>query len=435
MIRYMATNRAFSARRHRTLHYGAAAAVLAASCAVPSTVSAMTDPAPVRLSPPEPTGPYDAGQVDLHLVDQNRGHPWVEGAEQRDLMVTLWYPANGGGDERAPYASDAVEGILDGELEQAGLSRDAVDFADSHTNATVGADVASAAERLPVLLYSHGFNQSRYQATAQLEELASQGYAIVAMDHPYETSAVELPDGRVLRDSIPGEMDRTEMYREAIATRVADTGFVLDTLEEVVDGSAPGPDSAPLPEGLGGALDLSAVGMFGHSAGGFTAAEVMLDDDRVDAGIDLDGSIGYHVGDEEWGESTVRGADRPFMIMGGGLSQGTDRTPHTSEYAPDWQMFRAASTGDSLELYLAEGEHFSFTDTQWQIPQVEAGAQPSGPRWEDLVVASVGTIDAERSIAVQRAYISAFFDEYVRGEEQPLLDGPSGEHPDVTFIE
>lgn len=430
----MVTDRTFSPRRRRTLCYVAAAAVLAASCTVPSAVAAVSDPDPMRLSVPKSTGPHDVGQVELALTDKSRGHPWVKSADQRDLMATLWYPAEGGGGERARYTSDAVEGILDGELEQLGLSRDAVDFAGSRIDATVGADVASGAGRLPVLLYSHGFNESRYQAAAQLAELASRGYAVVAMDHPYETSAVEFPDGRVVRDTVP-DSDPTKMYKEAIATRVADTGFVLDTLEAVTDGTAPEVGGRRLPRGLGEALDLSKVGMFGHSAGGLTSAEAMLGDARIDAGVDLDGSIGYHVGDEKWAESTTRGADRPFMIMGGGLSGGKQPKPHTSEHSPDWRMFRAASTGTMLEVYIEEGEHMGFIDTQWMVPQIEAELRPDSPAWEHGVDASIGTVDPERSLAAQRAYITAFFDENVRGKAQPLLDGPSPEHPDATFIE
>ncbi|PSK95386.1 platelet-activating factor acetylhydrolase isoform II [Murinocardiopsis flavida] len=428
----MASNRAFSPRRHRALSYGTAAAVLAVSCTVPSAVAAISDPDPMRLSAPKPTGPYGVGQVELALTDTSRGHPWVQSADQRDLMATLWYPAAGGGGEPARYTSDAVEGVLDGELEQLGLSRDAVDFAGTRGNATVGADVASGAGRLPVLLYSHGFNQSRHQATAQLEELASRGYAVVAMDHPYETSAVAFPDGRVVRDTIPGG-DSAKAIEEGVAVRVADTRFVLDTLEAAADGAEVG--GRRLPRGLGAALDLSAVGMFGHSAGGLTAAEAMLADERIDAGANLDGSIGYHVGDGKWAASTERGADRPFLIMGGGRTSGKRHMPHTSEHSPDWRMFRAASTGASLEVYFEEGEHMGFIDTQWVMPQIEARLRPGGPAWERGVDASIGTVDPERSVAAQRAYITAFFDAYVRGEPRPLLDGPSPEHPDAAFIE
>lgn len=426
----------------RALNYGAAAVVLAVSCSVPSAVAAVTAHEPVVLRPPEPTGDHAVGRVDFELVDESRGHPWVEGSEQRELMLSVWYPSRQGGGARAPYASGAVADFLLSQVEKVGLSRDAVDVDGSRANARLGTGVAADEGPLPVLLYSHGFTQTRYQATAQLEELASQGYAVVAMDHPYESIAVELADGRVVRSAVPEEMGATEMYREAIGVRQDDVRFVLDTLERAADGAgssalggeAKGVDGAGgVPPGLVEAMDLSSVGMFGHSAGGFTAAELMVVEDRIDAGVDLDGSIGYHVPDEVWGRSNTNGSDRPFMIMGGGWSSAG--YPHTSRESPDWELFRTASTGPTVEVYLEEGEHMSFIDTQWFLDQLDEGAHPSGPAWERAVEASIGSIDPGRSVAAQRAYLTAFFDEYLRGEEQALLDGPSREHPDAELID
>ncbi|GAB3448848.1 alpha/beta hydrolase [Streptomonospora sediminis] len=428
----MPTKNAFSPARSRGAAYTAAAAVVAACCALPGAVAAIADPGPIRLHPPEPTGPYEVGRAALHLVDGSRGHPWVAGAEQRDMMVSVWYPAADGGGEPAPYMPDAVAQVMAGQLEQLGLPRDAVDFAGSPAGAVAGADVAEEAGKLPVLLYSHGFNQSRHQATAQLADLASKGYAVVAMDHPYETSAVELPSGRIIRGTAPDFGAKT--YRSAVATRVADTRFVLDTMERIAEGGDPAAGGQPLPQGFGNSLDLSSIGMFGHSAGGLTAAEAMLVDDRIDAGADLDGSIAYHVGDEEWADATTEGADRPFMLFTGGRTGGTG-DPHTSEHSRDFRMFRDSSTGPFTELHLQNAEHMSFIDTQWMAPQLEAGLHPSGPAWEDGIAASVGSGDAQDSVAAQRAYLAAFFGEYVRGEEDPLLDGPSAEYPQVEFVE
>ncbi|GAA1781481.1 alpha/beta hydrolase [Streptomonospora arabica] len=422
----------FSPGRRRAAAYTAAAAVIAAGCAVPAAVAAVADPGPIALHPPEPTGPYAVGRASLHLVDETRGHPWVVGAKQRDVMASVWYPAEDSGGEPAPYMPASVADVISGELEQLGISRDAVDIAGSTTNARTGADLAREAGELPVLLYSHGFNQTRHQATAQLEELASRGYAVFAVDHPYESSAVRLPGGRLIRDAIPDA--GTDTKRTAIATRVADTRFVLDAVEEIAAGGDPSEGGRRLPGGLGAALDPSSVGMFGHSAGGFTAAEAMLVDDRIDAGVNLDGSIAYHVGDEEWADATRRGADGPFMIFSGGRS-GASGDPHTSAYAPDWRMFRAASTGPFVELHMSDAEHMSFIDTQWMTAQLEAGLDPGGPAWKDGVASSVGTVDARQSVAAQRAYLAAFFDEYLRGRERPLLDGPSAEYPAVAFVE
>ncbi|WP_131099263.1 alpha/beta hydrolase family protein [Streptomonospora litoralis] len=421
----------FSPARRRAAAYPAAAAVVAVCCAVPAAVAAVADPDPIRLHPPEPTGPYSVGRADLHLVDESRGHPWVEGAEKRDVPVSVWYPAEDTSGERAPYMPDAVAEVMAGQVEQLGLPRDAVDFAGSDTDAFARADAAPGAGKLPVVLYSHGFRQSRHQATAQLEELASSGYAAVAMDHPYETSAVELPGGRIVRDAAPGS--GAEALRTAVGVRVADTRFVLDALEDIAEGRNPDAAGRALPRGLSGALDLSAVGMYGHSLGGLTVAEAVLADDRIDAGADLDGTIAYHVGEEEWAESTVEGVDRPFLLMGGGVIGGS-ADPHTSGHAPDWRMFRRASTGPFTELYLPDAEHMSFTDSQWILPQVGRRLELNGRKWEDAVTGSVGTVDPQRSVAAQRAYITAFFDRHLRGEGAPLLDGPSAEYPAVEFV-
>ncbi|WP_431935441.1 hypothetical protein [Micromonospora sp. RP3T] len=33
------------------------------------------------------------GTVDLHLVDRSRADPWTASPVDRELMVSLWYPA------------------------------------------------------------------------------------------------------------------------------------------------------------------------------------------------------------------------------------------------------------------------------------------------------------------------------------------------------
>lgn len=42
---------------------------------------------------PAPTGHQRVGVVPLHLVDQTRPDPWVSSQTVRELMVSLWYPA------------------------------------------------------------------------------------------------------------------------------------------------------------------------------------------------------------------------------------------------------------------------------------------------------------------------------------------------------
>ncbi|WP_435107950.1 alpha/beta hydrolase family protein [Nocardiopsis synnemataformans] len=450
-------NTAKSIRAKRATAYGSAVLVLAAAFSIPTALDAATDSGSVVLTPPEPTGPHAVGRTELHLVDPDRGHPWVEEATERDVMISIWYPAGDGaasgdnaasgdgaasgdnatsGDgtgtgEPAPYVTPSVAGVLKSEMEQGGIHRDSVDFDAFRVNALQDVPVADAGP-FPVVLYSPGMEQSRFLNALHLEELASHGYVVAAMDHPYETLAVDMPDGRVLRTSAPSFS--TESLKEAVTVRRADTRLVLDGLTALSEGLSPDAGGQEPPAGLGEALDLDAVGMFGHSAGGLTAAEVMLEDERVDAGLDLDGTIGYHVGHEVWSEANLRGADRPFALLTAGRA-GVELQPHHSGYSAGFRTFVEASSVDVLELYMAEGEHFSYTDHQWALPAIDEALQPSNRSWPDLVEGSIGTVDPEESVRAQRAYVTAFFDAHLRGEREPILDGPSPDLPVMEFVD
>lgn len=49
------------------------------------------------------------------------------------------------------------------------------------------------------------------------------------------------------------------------------------------------------------------------------------------------------------------------------------------------------------------------------------------------IQALVGTIDPTTAVTDERVYTEAFFDEYLRGRDDHLLDGNSPCYPDVTF--
>lgn len=51
-----------------------------------------------------------------------------------------------------------------------------------------------------------------------------------------------------------------------------------------------------------------------------------------------------------------------------------------------------------------------------------------------LVAGALGTVEPSRVLAAERAYLAAFFDLHLKGEPQPLLDGPSPGHPDAAFV-
>lgn len=347
-----------------------------------TTVVSAAAAAPAALGLPAPTGPYAVGRTDLHLVDHARPDPWVAGTT-RELMVTVRYPARPGGGPRTPYiAPGAARVLAEEDARQLGIAADRLGYT---FPAHARADAPAAAGRRPVVLYSPSAKYPRSVGTALLEQLSSEGYVTVALDHTHEPAAVEFPGGRVERRALPPGTDGKLL----IATRVADTRFVLDTLETLSGGGT-------LPAGL--SLDLSRVGMFGHSAGGFTTGETMVHDRRIVAGADLDGSMAYSQSTRDFGRVADEGLDRPFLLLSAG--------DHSAASDGSWQEFLSHQRGPVRQGHLADGEHFSYTDYQVLLPRLDLDPAVLAPL--------IGTVDAGRSVSGQRSALSAFFARYLR---------------------
>ncbi|MFE3027756.1 alpha/beta hydrolase family protein [Nocardia tengchongensis] len=341
---------------------------------------------------PEPTGADAIGVVDLHLVDPSRKDPYVP-ARARELMVSIWYPA---ADRTAmpmrPWISEPVAQAYSAGLAEIGPSATGSwTLAPSHGRVDAAAD--SNGGRRPIVLFSPGMGLPREASTAQAEDLASHGFVVVAMSHTYESRVTEFPGGRLEKSLLPQTADAGQVKAEAekaLQVRVADTRFVLDRLADLSTGADPDADGHPLPANLAAILDLLKIAMFGHSLGGATAAQVMHDDRRVAAGVDLDGSL--------LGSVLTDGLDRPFVLIG---SNDRERTQD-----PSWQQFWAADRGPKLEFRLAGSQHLSFCDNQLIVPALAtASIVPA-----DFAAKLVGTIDPRNSLDLQRGYLRAFFD-------------------------
>ncbi|MEA5358618.1 Tat pathway signal protein [Amycolatopsis sp., V23-08] len=357
--------------------------------------------ADVLLRLPAPSGAKRVGVVALHLVDHSRPDPWRPDAGDRELMVSVYYPARRtAGYPAMPYmlpGAAAHFGAVTAN-QYLGLPTGPVDWSAVATHAAQGAPVSG---RWPVLIYSPGLGEPRTWDTTLVEDLASRGYVVVTVDNTYESPEVQFPDGSVVTWTPPSDPDA--FIKKALAVRVRDTSFVLDQLAALNAGGR-----------LAGSLDLSAVGMFGHSAGGTAAAAAMDADPRIDAGIDMDGNLTWLDGGLM--PVAAHGLDRPFLFLG---KDGATDT------GPGWQAFRANTPGWTRQLTLRGSQHASFTDAEALLPQMNL---PPDARTE-----AIGTIDPAVAIRTQEAYVSAFFDRWLRGRDSRLLDGPSPCYPAMEF--
>ncbi|MET9542397.1 alpha/beta hydrolase [Streptomyces sp. NPDC006553] len=377
----------------------AVAALLVCSVALPAGVAtAATPDAPPRSAAqqakaatlPAPTGPYSVGSTVLPLVDRSRTDPWVPTADGRALMVTLHYPAAGGG-RPAPYATREEARLLAEQLGP-GVSGDVLARTRTHSRT----DARPAPGRRPLVLLSPGFSVSRWTLTHLAEDLASRGYVVASVDHAYESYGISLPGGRTLTCVACTALDEGGVHGSVVtSTRAADMRHVLDRLT----GPRPVWKHADV-------IDARRIGMAGHSIGGASAASAMVADPRIDAGINMDGSFW-----EDLPADGLRG--RPFMMLGTHdamhLPGGTDTT---------WDRAWNGLDGWKRWVTVAGSEHFTFSDgpvisRHFGLPQPEL---PTG-----------------RAVAVTRTYVAAFFDQHLRGLPRPLLDGPSPANPEVHF--
>jgi hypothetical protein len=257
---------------------------------------------------PRPTGASAVGRVSRYWKDSSRPEVLIDDPRaKRELMVDLWYPAHlQEGSEPAPYVPDAeaiAKAGADSSLPFARLLR---------TNAVADAPPAGAPRRFTVLVFSHGMGFKSAYYSALLEELASYGYVVAAIQHTYDTSAVVFPDGRLMRfaedkwkASQQGSEEKAlQFFRGRMDVWSSDAIFVLNQLAKLDKGT---PESA-----LKGRLDLSRVGIFGHSFGGIAAAEACQRDDRFKACINMDG---MREGQVVLSDEKARGLRQPFLYM------------------------------------------------------------------------------------------------------------------------
>src|SRR5215467_4096262 len=147
---------------------------------------------------PAPTGPFAIGRVTIEIVDRSRLEPPSPDPSYRTLMVDVWYPAEASQGPPAPYLDAAAFERALGEAglrRQLGAAYDAIRGGRVATHAVVSAPFSRAAGRASVLIFSPGGGLVREVYAAQLEDLASHGFVVAAVTHPYDGIVSIFPDG------------------------------------------------------------------------------------------------------------------------------------------------------------------------------------------------------------------------------------------------
>ncbi|MBO8191020.1 alpha/beta hydrolase [Streptomyces oryzae] len=351
-------------------------------------VARAADSGGFALRLPAPTGPHRLGVTVLHLTDRSRRDPWQPDSA-REVMVSVLHPAHDvGGSPVAPQMTAGAAKSFQqlAPLLHPGLPQSGVDWAATMTHAHPGAPAQPV--RRPVLLYTPGGGDPRTLGTSVAEELASHGWVVVTVDHPGDATEVEFPDGSIRQTVFRGNpREDPALFRTVIETRVADTRFVLDQLEALAAGRT----------GLGRTLDLRRVGVYGHSAGGTTAAEAMYEDRRIRAAVNMEGFLDHP--DGELFPVARQQLDRPLLLL------GSDGFTERRELERSWSVVRGAH-----RRQLRDAAHWVFTDYASLAPQLQKAGLMSAQARTSLV----GGIAPELSVPTVRGWLHAFFARHLR---------------------
>ena len=330
------------------------------------------------------TGSYGVKMVSAILVDKNRVESFEEDGSNREVPIYFYYP-------------DITE-------------EEQVDNKENSGN------------KFPLVVFSHGAFGYYESNTSTYMELASHGYVVISLDHPYHSFFTKDTAGNTITVNpeflqeamgINGE-DVTEeevfnLSQEWLKLRVADMNLVLDSVKNASF-------SGSMPEELWyvtdevaeqevsvvlAMIDTDKIGLMGHSLGGATSVTVGRTRNDIDAVIDLDGTMLGEQLDYVDGEYIYYEEAYPVP-----LHSVDNEEHHQDSYGTEALYVNKLvleNAKDSKYTYFAGSGHMNFTDLPLLSPTLAS-------------FLGVGEIDAKECVVTMNEIILSYFNCYLKGE-------------------
>jgi len=330
-------------------------------------------------------GSFAVGRTIFRWGDTARPEVLTEDPKDfREVMTLIWYPAELGTGTKTGYfpglstVSKAL--VQSGEVEW----WEALGLRFIRSESPLNAKPVKDQTPFPVVLLSpgNGTNIEFYSSLAS--EIASHGYIVVGINHPYDVPAVELSTGEVApynKSQWLLDVNAHQAYTaERIKVRQADVSFVLDQLEIV---------NSDTGSSFAGILDLNSVAVAGHSLGGITASNACKADPSIKACLNFDGLL--KGGPFSTDESAIP-PQQPFMF----ITKEAELHPRLIE--------NFESTKESYWVVIHGATHDSFTDSPLLQPTL-------------LPIPN----QADQFMNLIQKYTLAFLDQTLKGLSNSLL--------------
>jgi pimeloyl-ACP methyl ester carboxylesterase len=348
------------------------------------------------VSFPPPTGPYHVGYKQHVFNKTTPNDPVAPANASSVLLATIYYPTLAlpvPGNNTSPYLDPTTAKLWNDILEYPNNSLQSLTTWNVYHAPPLDLTEVGAVQK-PTVIFSPGGGENAIMYNALNSELASQGYTVLALDHPGETPYLQLPDGA---QGVYG-IDITATWNYTLQTavynmRVSDTIATIRGLFPAYVKSTNAP------------FNTTHYFAIGHSLGGAAAAGALAIEPSLLGGINLDGLF-----------VDLPDVKKPFLMLAG--------AEHTPTIDPSWAPFSANQSGWYQWLNITGSSHQNFADLgDWVDLQ--------GLR-NKTITPSLGTIRAPRMDYIVRTLVRKFFG-FVLGENE-WLDVPSPAFPEVDYI-
>ena len=344
-------------------------------------------------------------------------------------MVEVWYPTEAGLSEhskKAPYLPgfDAAKPKMSEDDIKDLFSPATYSGNLPETHTVEDAPLAGGKRKFPLLVFSHGWGNPTFLYTAELEDIASHGYIVAAVDHPYDTAFTQFPDGHIVLfaqkefDAATKQPNGYINYaRQRVEVMAEDNRFALTELLRYATTKGL---HAPFFE----RIDETHIAAFGHSIGGLASARTCQIDHRVKACMDQDSADDR--GSPFIASDLKETEQQPFLLF---VAFSADVTSPRKSHPDDAALARMKISRKEYDAMLQkqrENQLKQLRSTQGGAYRITLYDLPGFVHrsFSDLTLlgASPNREQSLHNFRVAETFILAFFDKYLKGDPHTVLD-------------